>query len=455
MAQGNLTSFISRLDKELSKYADYRKELNRAPHTFVFHKRTLLSETLTQLSMGQGMTLNAADKEHIKKLVDIAATELHSQLEQIAGTKLKRPGGKTTVIFDAHTDVPIPTHLNQVLPYPAFTRVKFAYRQVMNKFFTDMQDYFRNHKDLDTIKTKSGKEKGSIMHFFDAGHDKNAGVFERFLDTKTASIMAAINNKGESASEEERNKIVAEMNKALGIDLQITKLDDLDSIIIKIESASSNRSRGQKQGLRSRQLRKKVKAYLKTADLENLQGSDSLKTRKIKKTKKAVIDPFTKVSGVTVSAKNTKAKKSSKKPVSKSIKPSITKKATKLAGTAAKVRKSKNRRKPTQQGPSMLQIIAMLNKELPQTVRKNMKSPALVNRTGRFAESVRITDAVKTPQGFPSIGYTYQRDPYQVFEDGSSGNWANGNRDPRQLIDGSIREIAAQMAIGRFYTRRV
>ena len=75
MAQGNLTSFISRLDKELSKYADYRKELNRAPHTFVFHKRTLLSETLTQLSMGQGMTLNAADKEHIKKLVDIAATE--------------------------------------------------------------------------------------------------------------------------------------------------------------------------------------------------------------------------------------------------------------------------------------------------------------------------------------------------------------------------------------------
>ena len=457
MAKSNLTTFIERLDAELSRYSDYRKELNRAPHTFVFHKRTLLNETLIQLSKGQGMTLNNADKEHIKSLVDIAATELHSQLEQIAGTKLKRPGGKTTVIFDAHTDVPIPTHLNQVLPYPAFTRVKFAYRKVMNKYFTDMQDYFRNHKDLDTIKTKSGTEKSSIMHFFDAGHDKNAGVFERFLDTKTASIMAAINNKVESVSEEERNKIVAEMNKALGIDLQITKIDDLDSMIIKIESASSNRSRGQKQGLRSRDLRKKVKAYLETADLENLQGSDSLKTKKIKETRKAVLDPFKKVQGVTVSAKNTKSKKSSKQPAKKTVKPTIGKKATKLVGTAAVAKKTKNRRRKAQSsGPSMLQIIAMMNKQLPATVRKNMRSPALENRTGRFASSVQLTDVSKTPKGFPSIGYTYQRNPYQVFEDGAgSSPWANGDRDPRELIDRSIRELAAQFAIGRFYTRRV
>lgn len=103
----------------------------------------------------------------------------------------------------------------------------------------------------------------------------------------------------------------------------------------------------------------------------------------------------------------------------------------------------------------MLEMIGMINKELPDTVRKNMKSPALVNRTGRFAESTRVTDITQTPKGFPSIGYTYQRDPYQVFEDGSSGAWSNGQRDPRKLIDSSIREIAVKMAIGRFYTRRV
>ena len=84
-----------------------------------------------------------------------------------------------------------------------------------------------------------------------------------------------------------------------------------------------------------------------------------------------------------------------------------------------------------------------------------MKEPSLVNRSGRFAESVKVTEIAQTPKGFPSIGYTYQRNPYQVFEEGSGGEWANGDRDPRDLIDKSIREIAAQFAIGRFYTRRV
>ena len=141
----------------------------------------------------------------------------------------------------------------------------------------------------------------------------------------------------------------------------------------------------------------------------------------------------------------------------KTVKPTIGNKTTKLVGTAAVARKTRNRRRKAQSsGPSMLQIIAMMNKQLPATVRKNMRSPGLENQTGRFASSVQLTDVSKTPKGFPSIGYTYQRNPYQVFEDGAgSSPWANGDRDPRELIDRSIRELAAQFAIGRFYTRRV
>ena len=85
-----------------------------------------------------------------------------------------------------------------------------------------------------------------------------------------------------------------------------------------------------------------------------------------------------------------------------------------------------------------------------------MNPPALENRTGRFVDSVKLTDIVKTPQGFPSVGYTYAKNPYQVYEMGTgSAPWATPERDPRKLIDRSIREIAAQFAIGRFYTRRV
>ena len=38
-----------------------------------------------------------------------------------------------------------------------------------------------------------------------------------------------------------------------------------------------------------------------------------------------------------------------------------------------------------------------------------MRFPRLENRTGRFASSVRVTDVATTAQGFPSIGYTYQK----------------------------------------------
>ena len=105
---------------------------------------------------------------------------------------------------------------------------------------------------------------------------------------------------------------------------------------------------------------------------------------------------------------------------------------------------------------STIGLAALINAKLSKTVQENMRYPALVNRTGRFAQSVRVVDAITTTQGFPSIGYTYQKNPYQIFEDGAGkAPWANGQRDPRKLIDLSVREIAAGLLHGRFYTRRV
>ena len=84
-----------------------------------------------------------------------------------------------------------------------------------------------------------------------------------------------------------------------------------------------------------------------------------------------------------------------------------------------------------------------------------MGPPGLENVSGRFAGSVRVTDVAQTPKGFPSIGYTYQKNPYQVFEPGQGiAPWATAERDPRKVIDASIREIAATLLQGRFFTRR-
>ena len=94
-----------------------------------------------------------------------------------------------------------------------------------------------------------------------------------------------------------------------------------------------------------------------------------------------------------------------------------------------------------------LQMIGLINKELPEAVENNMGRPRLESVTGRFARSTKITDIISTPQGFPSIGYTYQLSPYQTFE-------KDDDYDPRTLIDQSIRAIAMKFAMGRFYTRR-
>lgn len=107
-------------------------------------------------------------------------------------------------------------------------------------------------------------------------------------------------------------------------------------------------------------------------------------------------------------------------------------------------------------GASPLQVLTYINSRLPTVVEKNMEFPRLEFQTGRFARSVKAVNILQTKQGFPSIEYTYQRDPYQVFEMGLGRSpWATPQRDPRKLIDTSIREIAAEMLRGRIYTRRV
>jgi hypothetical protein len=84
-----------------------------------------------------------------------------------------------------------------------------------------------------------------------------------------------------------------------------------------------------------------------------------------------------------------------------------------------------------------------------------MGAPRLENQTGRFAQSVRAIDVQETAKGFKSIGYMYQKNPYQVFESTSGTRFSDAARDPRPLIDTSIREIVAQFGLGRLYTRRL
>ena len=101
-----------------------------------------------------------------------------------------------------------------------------------------------------------------------------------------------------------------------------------------------------------------------------------------------------------------------------------------------------------------LALKEMINAVLPDEILKNMGSPALNNRTGRFRNSAQVTNALVGPRGGVNIEYTYMRNPYETFEPG--GAMGSTQRDPRKLIGNTIKEIAQEIMGKKFIrTRRV
>lgn len=97
-------------------------------------------------------------------------------------------------------------------------------------------------------------------------------------------------------------------------------------------------------------------------------------------------------------------------------------------------------------------LLGQLNKDLGQQVERNMGRPGLRSDTGRFANSAQILAVIPTRVGLNQIDYTYQKDPYQVFEGGYGYPSAF---DPRQVIEKSIRELATRQLETKFVLRRV
>ena len=99
-------------------------------------------------------------------------------------------------------------------------------------------------------------------------------------------------------------------------------------------------------------------------------------------------------------------------------------------------------------GTNPLALESILEKALPKVVASKMTAPALVYRTGRFAESAAIADVMMGPRGGMHIDYTYARDPYETFEPGN--RQGSTYRDPRKIIGSSVREIAQSILGNKF-----
>ena len=98
---------------------------------------------------------------------------------------------------------------------------------------------------------------------------------------------------------------------------------------------------------------------------------------------------------------------------------------------------------------SLVNIETLIRARLRETIQKNMRAPALVNRTGRFANSVKL-ESVDNRQGTLTAFLSYMKYPYATFEPGNrQGSKA---RSPTALIDRSVREIAKSIVTTRMKT---
>jgi len=133
----------------------------------------------------------------------------------------------------------------------------------------------------------------------------------------------------------------------------------------------------------------------------------------------------------------------------------ISKRAKRVAASGAvKARAHQKSKVNAKAGQNPLALRGLINAALAKTIAGKMEAPALVYRTGRFAESAQVDNIMMGPRGKTMIDYTYMKMPYQTFEPG----FAQGsiNRDPRRIIGESIREIAQSIMGDKFlHIRRV
>jgi len=429
MATKDLKVFLQKIEKDLRRTSEeYRKQVSDVKvHTFYLSKQGLQDHIAYQLAV-DAVTISKRDLEKLSgDFYNALKNAFMGTLENVEIFDRKGNSTEFFITFRSKSRVrgPLPT----LDARKTFDSIKYIYHTPRMEFLNKLEVYYKN-----------SKQKLYRSNFLDLGHANDSAV-----------VKQRVQDLLQFGEVPKRLSKIPEVETVL----RLKKDDDKDTITVSLESASANRNQGRTEERNFKiEVQKDIRKAIEKLDTLRQTGSDNAITRTRKRTIKRVVEPFTKIKGVTTKLENIKVNKSSKSPVELPIKTKVTNVASKGMKRASSIPKGKQT-KGRQSTVNISTLIGILNAKLPDTVAGNMGSPRLENRTGRFANSVRVLDVTQTRAGFPSIGYTYQRQPYGVFEATSGSRFSSSDRDPRTLIDASIREIAAQYALGRLYTRRV
>lgn len=268
-------------------------------------------------------------------------------------------------------------------------------------------------------------------NFIDSGHD--IGV----ADKQVRYALGTLNNK---ISKREDLSALAASNARLDI---ISKFEGpKKKFVISVieESAKQNRSKASGEAAFKEQTLRILRQFVnENKDWAGQKGSSS------------------KIEEITATLVNDAISNGWKGKKQKVYKSSS--KASLLIKGRTKTTKSSNKENiklRTKAQVSSINLINLLNMRLPEEVKKQMIKPSLVNRSGTFANSVRVVELGRSLQGYLTVTYDYKRQPYDVFDPVKGASpWNTPARDPKKIIERSIRSAAKDLIESRFYVRRV
>ena len=309
-------------------------------------------------------------------------------------------------------------HINMA----ALTNPQFYYVVVAD--FAEAESLFKHLKELGLLKP------GADVH---RGHD--TAKTRMYIETEIKKLRSLSGTGGANKAAAQLQKDIQELaNQLTGqlslrvkkrVDSQMRGLGIYEAVFLIPETQAANLGKRGEAGLRRRVI-KLINNFIKThaGKTVDVQSSNSITQDVSETVNDMLLD------------KRVKARKSAKQ----------------IKRRTAKIRSKPQRPKHAKLPPlrtaggtftSAMNIQTILDQRIKQQVQDNMgEGGALVNRTGRFAQSVSVEKVMQSRQGTLTAFYTYMKAPYQTFERG----YAQGSlrRDPRKLISRSIREIAME-----------
>lgn len=413
-----LSSLIETLDSPSEKEIARRKlQLKVIAKDYVAHMYNgLKSAAVRKGAVASIEFTNRSHEENFKVLISNPEGATINIFGKIAGIRSRNPGG---------------------LPY---VRDKILATVFSNAANDDLATALYGKKS-----EKTGEREGGLTQL---GHDKAGSVsirrkeqlLRRFQFSKSVTPLI------ESTSTTRAEKAKISLAIRTYARAEVAKLKEF-SLTIKVseENTFKNQADAGKERSFLRALGREVSETLKQLDFFKQRGS---------------ADPIEIVTSRLMAA-GIKAGGNGRAPAQ--VRDEDNKSSIKIMGKTTRSSSSEKIKATVPKAPTeaksaqrnWLQLLPLINTRLPEKVRQNMGEPRLRNRTGRLAQSARVVNVEQTRGGTPSFVFDYAREPYDVFDPvlGASP-WNTPQRNPRTLVDVSVREIVREMAIGRFFTRR-